>query len=276
VRGKLLRRKVELSVSNIAFPAGKLEDALALLSKLDIDTLEVAPYNVFGRWDVSDAEIDAFRQRLADTGMRCIAFQGIIFNAGEAHLFASADRREALYRHLVVVAQMAGRLGAGACVFGAPRLRDPGDLEPEEARAIAVDFLRRMGNVFSSEGTTLSFEPNARHYACRFITTTTEAIDLMKEVNVPGVGLQIDTGTVFLEREQPEVLIQAASYAAHAHVSEPDLLPVGSTEVDHHAVAAALRESGYAGSLSIEMKETSDWPSALRRAVAFTRETYGR
>lgn len=269
-------RKLELSVSNIAFPVGKLEDALVLLLELDIDALEVAPYNVFGRWDVSGAEIDAFRGRLADAGIRCVALQGITFNAGEGHLFASADRREALYRHLVLVAKMAGRLGAGASVFGAPRLRDPGDLEPEQARATAVDFLRRVGDVFASEGTTLSFEPNARHYACRFVTTTSEAIDLMKEVNVPGVGLQIDTGTVFLEHEEPDVLIRAAPYAAHAHVSEPDLAPVGTSGVDHRPISQALRGSGYTGSLSIEMKETGDWPQAVRNAVSFTRETYWR
>lgn len=269
-------RKPELSVSNIAFPVGELDASLALLSELGIEAIEVAPHNIFGRWDVSDAEIDAFRKRLTEGSMHCIALQGILFNVGEAHLFASADRREALYRHLVLVAKMAGRLGAGACVFGAPRLRDPGDLEPEQASAIAADFLRRIGSVFASEGTRLSFEPNARHYACRFVTTTTEAIDLMKEVNVPGVGLQIDTGTVFLEHEKPEVLMQAAPYAAHAHVSEPDLAPVGSTEVDHHPLAEALRRSGYAGSLSIEMKETRDWPQAVRSAVAFTRETYFR
>ncbi len=208
--------------------------------------------------------------------MRCIALQGILFNAGEAHLFASAERREALYRHLVLVAKMAGRLGAGASVFGAPRLRDPGDLEPAQARAIAVDFLRRIGSVFASEGTRLSFEPNARHYACRFVTTTAEAIDLMKEVNVPGVGLQIDTSTVFLEHEKPEILIQAAPYAAHAHVSEPYLAPIGSSDVDHRPVAEALRRSGYAGSLSIEMKETRDWPQAVRNAVSLTREIYRR
>jgi sugar phosphate isomerase/epimerase len=271
-----LPSKLELSVSNIAFPAGKLEDALALLARLDIDTLEVAPHNVFGQWQVSGAEIDAFRRRLADAGMRCIALQGIAFGAGAVHLFASADRREALYRHLVLVAKMAARLGAGACVFGAPRLRDPGDLEPEQARAIAVDFLRRVGSIYASEGTTLSVEPNSRHYACRFVTTTTEAVDLMKEVNVPGVGLQIDTGTMFLENEEPDILIRAAPHAAHAHVSEPDLAPVGSADVDHHAVAGALRKSGYAGSLSIEMKETTDWPQAVRRAVSFTRETYWR
>jgi D-psicose/D-tagatose/L-ribulose 3-epimerase len=104
----------------------------------------------------------------------------------------------------------------------------------------------------------------------------TEAIGLMQEVNVLGVGLQIDTGTVFLEHEKPEVLIRAAPYAAHAHVSEPDLAPVGSANVDHRSVAEALRKSGYSGSLSIEMKETRDWPTAVRSAVSFTRETYWR
>jgi sugar phosphate isomerase/epimerase len=247
-KGKALPSKLALSVSNIAFPAGKLEDALALLSQLNIDAIEVAPYNVFGRWNVSDAEITSLHKRLADAGMRCVALQGITSNAGEGHLFASADRREALHRHLVLVAKMAARLEAGAVVFGAPRLRDPGNLEPALARAIAVKFLRRIGGIFASEGTTLSFEPNAGHYGCRFVTTTTEAIDLMKEVNVPGVGLQIDTGTLFLEKEEPEVLLQAAQYAAHAHVSEPDLAPVGSSGIDHHSVAEALRKSGYAGS----------------------------
>jgi hypothetical protein len=76
-KGKGLPRTFELSVSNIAFPVGELEDALALLAELNIDRLEVAPHNVFGRWDVSGAQIDGFRQRLADAGMRCIALQGI-------------------------------------------------------------------------------------------------------------------------------------------------------------------------------------------------------
>lgn len=263
-------------MSNIAFPVGEFDAALVLLAEIGIDAVEIAPHNVFGRWDVPDAEIDALRDRLADRGMRCPAFQGIAFNAGAAHLFASPERRDLLFRHLALVARMAGRLGAKACVLGAPRLRDPGDLEPARARAIAIDFLRRLGPIFASEGTVLSFEPNSSHYACRFITTTSEAIELVKDVNTSGVGLQIDTGTVLLEKENPDVLMLAAPYAAHAHVSEPDLVPVGSTDADHRSLSEALRRSAYAGSLSIEMRETNDWQSAVRTAVAFTRETYLR
>jgi sugar phosphate isomerase/epimerase len=264
----------ELSVSNIAFPGAELGAAIALLRRLDICGIEVAPYNVFGRWEVSAADIQAFRKTLHDAGLRCPAMQGIVYNAGGAHLFASPEAREALHRHLVMIAKMAGALGARACVFGAPKLRDPGDLPPLEARAIAVDFFRRIGPVFASEGVTLTFEPNARAYACRFITTTAEAIDLVEEIDTQGVGLQIDTGTLFLEHEDPQVLTGAARHAAHGHVSEPDLAPLGTSGVDHRPVAAALRASDYNGSLSIEMRAVVGWQAAIERAVALVRGTY--
>jgi sugar phosphate isomerase/epimerase len=265
-----------LSVSNIGFPPSELEQALALVVELGVNAIEVAPYNVFGRWDIPNDDIDLLRGRLSDVGIHCPAVQGIVYNAGPVHLFESPESRDMLFQHLVLVARMAGRLGAKACVFGGPRLRDPGELAPEAARAIAIEFLRRIGPVFAAEGTILAVEPNARRYACRFITTTAEAIDLLDEVDVAGVGLQIDTGTVFLEHEDPTILSRAASYAAHAHVSEPDLAPVGSSEVDHRPLAEAMRVGGYEGSLSIEMKSVPDWPFAIRRAVAFTREIYLR
>jgi sugar phosphate isomerase/epimerase len=266
----------ELSVSNIAFPGAELETAIALLRRLDISAVEVAPYNVFGRWDVPAADIQAFRKTLDDGGLRCPAMQGIVYNVPAAHLFASPEGREALYRHLVIIAKMAGTLGAKACVFGAPKLRDPGDLPRLEARAIAVDFFRRIGPVFASEGVTLTFEPNARQYACRFITTTAEAIDLIEEIDTGGVGLQIDTGTLFLEHENLQILSRAARYAGHAHVSEPDLAPLGASGVDHRPVAAALRTSGYSGSLSIEMRAIAGWRAAIEQAVTLVRETYLR
>jgi D-psicose/D-tagatose/L-ribulose 3-epimerase len=264
----------ELSVSNIAFPGAELDAAIALLRLLDISAIEVAPHNVFGRWDVPASDLQAFRKRLADAGLRCPAMQGIVYNVPGAHLFASPEARAALYRHLVTVAKMAGVLGARACVFGAPKLRDPGDLPPQEARALALHFFRRIGAVFASEGATLTFEPNAAHYACRFITTTAEAIDLVDEIGADGIGLQIDTGTLFLEHEDPQILIRAARHAAPAHVSEPDLAPLGIGGVDHRPVAAALRASGYSGSLSIEMRAAADWQAAITKAVTLVRGTY--
>ena len=45
--------------------------------------------------------------------------------------------------------------------------------------------------------------------------------------------MQIDTGTIFLEHEPSEVLTDAIPFAVHAHVTEPDLQPIGVNGLKH-------------------------------------------
>jgi sugar phosphate isomerase/epimerase len=271
---------VEIAVSNIAWPADMQEEALAFLPSLGISAVEIAPYNVFGRWEgILDGAI-RLREHIEGLGLRCVALQGILFNVPEAHLFASNKTRAALRSHLERVAELAGVLGAGACVFGAPRQRDPGDLAPERAWDIACRFLRDVGPAFAAQGSALAFEANASRYACRFVTSTAEAAKLVRDVGTSGIGLQIDTGTVFLEQEDPNVLRDAALVAVHAHLSEPDLRPIGAparpdqAQLDHTAVAFALRNSAYKGPISVEMRPAEDWRAGLLQATDFIRRVY--
>lgn len=261
-------------ISNIAWPSDALDDALDQAVEHGLDAIEIAPYWAFGQWNVPEVAIDAFSTKIAARGLRCSALQGILYNVDNAALFTSDDSRNVLTSHLTKVAGFAGRVGAKACVFGAPRQRDPGDLADDEAHAIALSFFRTIGPVFAAQGTTLALEANARYYGCRFLTTTKEAIDFVEAVAVDGIGLQIDTGTLFLENEDPSVLIRAARVAAHAHVSEPNLSALGTGGVDHRPIAAAFLASGYSGSLSIEMKVTADWQRAFDAAVKLVRNFY--
>lgn len=263
-----------LAVSNIAWPHRDFLRAIHVARALGLQGIELAPYNVFGTWDVADGDMLALRSQIEEAGLVCPALQGILFNVPGAFLFDSRDSRGAMAAHLAKVARIAGLLGASACVFGAPKQRNPGTLAPAEAWEIAIDFLRSMGPIFADQGTTLAFEANARVYDCRFITTTAEAIDLVARVDTPGIALQIDMGTMFLEEEDPSVLHRAAPLAAHAHLSEPNLRPVGSEGLDHGPTSQALRESGYSGFLSIEMRAVDQWESALRRAVEVLQRDY--
>lgn len=262
------------AASNIAWPRDGLERALELLPKLGLAGVEIAPRNVFGSWAIADEEVCELRKRIEHRGLICPSLQGILFDVPIAALFGSDESRFALARHLERVAHIASLLGASTCVFGAPRQRDPGTLSTELAREIAIEFFRGVGRCFASRGTTLALEANASHYNCRFVTTTQEAIDLVRAVSTPGISLQIDTGTIFLEGEDPIVLNDAAPLAAHAHVSEPDLQPLGRTGVNHTAVARALKQSGYGGYVSIEMRAVSDWETALAGAVQLLRRHY--
>ena len=265
-------RYAPFGVSNIAWPGADLPDALAILRGAGCTAVEIAPFNVFRRWDGIADEAKRLRDLIERHGMVCSALQGILYNVPDVELFASEASRSRLQRHLEDVAALAGLLGAKACVFGAPKQRDPGDLPPDEAWTIAVAALRRFGPSFAQAGSTLAFEANARRYGCRFVTTTAEAVRLVAMADVPGIGVQIDTGTLFLEAEPPGVLSDAAPHAVHAHISEPDLQPPGGAV--HAPIAAALRDSGYAGSLSVEMRQVEDWRAAVPAAAAFVRATY--
>jgi sugar phosphate isomerase/epimerase len=172
------------------------------------------------------------------------------------------------------VAEIAGALGARASVFGAPTLRDPGALALEEALAIAEAFLRAIAPDYSAHGVQLCFEANPPIYQCRFVTRTEEAFELVERVNAPGIALQLDTGTIFINGEDPEIIQRFGHRIGHFHVSEPNLVPTGTAAVDHAAVAEALKASSYAHWISIEMKAVEEWRGAVRHAHDLVHSLY--
>ncbi len=262
-------------MSNIAWPREAHDRAVDLLCELGVEGLEIAPLNVFSDWSPGIyTQAARLRERLVERGLSVPALQGWLFGVDGCALFRGDAAREAMVAHCRKVARLAGVLGAGACVYGAPRSRDPGDLTRTQAWDEAVSFLKQVGPIFAAEGSALAFEANAQRYGCRFVTTTSEAVALVREADTAGIGVQIDTGTIFLEDHDPGVLMQAAPYAVHMHVSEPDLAPTGTSGVDHRPVAASLERSSYSGWISIEMRAVPEWEDALRNAVSLVRATY--
>lgn len=254
----------KLSVSNIAWPQEEDEAAIALAGALGFTGIELAPGKVFSGWSARD-EARAYRRRLAERGLAIPAFQALTFGMSEMSVFGPKDARDRLADHLCVVARLAEAAGAGACVFGSPKLRDPGELSSEAAFDHAVDFFGALAPAFADAGVTLAFEANAAAYGCRFATHTLDAVALAKAVNAPGFGVQLDTGTILMNDEPVEVVGEAAPFAAHFHASEP-LLATLASAAQHRALGARLNQTGYGGWRSIEMQAVPDWRGALRQA----------
>jgi D-psicose/D-tagatose/L-ribulose 3-epimerase len=263
------------AISNLAWSANDDASALAQAAKLGFDGVELAPMRTFGPLAAIDiASVRAYRRKLADLGLAVPALQGILFGLDDVHLFHDEASRARMADALRRIADIAAELGAAACVFGAPTLRDPGDLAPEAARAIAVEFFRAVGPDYHARGTSLCIEANPPLYRCRFITRTIEAFELVTEVAAPGVRIQLDTGTIFINDEPADVIVSVVQAIGHAHLSEPSLVAIGTSDVDHRPVANALMASGYAGWLSIEMRPVEDRAGAIARARHLLDEIY--
>jgi len=250
---------VKLAMSAIAWEPPDDDAAAAILREHGFTGVELAPTKIFPQPDAAtDAEVAACRRAWEGRGLQIVAMQALLFGRPELTIFGEA--RERTLSYLSGVARLGGQLGAGALVFGSPRNRARGSLPAAEAWRSAVQFFRELGTAAAAAGTCVCIEPNPPRYGADFVTTSEEALRLVEEVASPGFGLHLDAACALLAGEDfPSRLRASARALRHVHLSEPELAPVraGGT-LDLPAISTALRDIGYSGWVSVEMK-----PAAL-------------
>jgi D-psicose/D-tagatose/L-ribulose 3-epimerase len=269
---------MKLAVSNIAWPRDQDSAVADLLVSHGVGGVEVAPTKVWTDLTaVSDAEISAYRHFWADRGVQIVAAQSLLFGRQDLTLFDAADVRERTIEYLRRVIRLCGRLGAGSLVFGSPKNRLVGKQDHATVWPVAVELFTQLGDIAAAEGTCVVMEANPPEYGADFVTRAAEAINLVRAVNRPGFRLHLDTACMTLAGDPPgETIAAGLDVLRHFHVSEPQLGVVGTDRVPHARFAAALRDHGYCGWVSIEMREGQPYmPDGLANAVEFTARMYG-
>ena len=269
---------MKLAVSNIAWPREQDAVVAELLMDAGIGGIEIAPTKIWPNpLAATDAEIDDYRQFWNERGIAIVAAQALLFGKPELTIFESVSIREQTLEHLAGIVRICARLGAGALVFGSPKNRRVGTLPSEEASRIAVEFFTRLGEIAASAGTCVVLEANPEVYGADFVTRAAEAIALVQRVNHPGFQLHLDTGCMSLAGDPISATFdEAFPLLRHFHVSEPNLDAPGSSDtVDHAAFAEQLRERGYAGWVSLEMREPKPFVRAsFRDSVNWFEQCY--
>lgn len=270
---------MRLAVSNIAWDAPEQAAVLDLLGSRAVRGIELAPTKLWPEWRGASPEAArTARAELAEGGFSVPALQAILYGRPELQVFGTGtEQRRALLDHLEHVAAIAQALGAPVLVFGSPKNRDRGTLEPKEAFSAAVDFFREAAEVCAGAGARLCIEPNPPAYACNFATTWREAAALAREVDHPGFGLHLDTGCIHLAGDDPgEAIVECADILAHFHISEPHLSDFSAPAIDHGRAGRALAGSGYPGWVSIEMRRSDDPLASIAQAVDAALRWYGQ
>lgn len=265
--------------SAIAWLPTEAEKVVSLLRAERAVGIEAAP-GIFNRplSEVNLHQVSEVRLFWEGEGLPILAMQALLFGRPELRLFGTDEERQALAEHLRLVFRVASGLGARHLIFGSPRNRIRGNMEPAVAFDVAERFFRKIAKDAEAAGCVLCIEANATEYGCDFVTTHEEAATLVKAVASPGFGLQLDTGVMRMNEESPlglaSVLCGKNVLPAHVHISEPFLAPVDAATPFHRELHAVLNDMGYAGAVSVEMKRPSS-VSLLGNAVATTQATYG-
>lgn len=218
----------KLSVSNLAWAPEQNEVIAALLSSHDVHYIDIAPGKFLKGAELTDlTAIKRERIWWYERGFRFAGMQSLLFGTQGLNVFASTDIQERMLQHLELVCILAAELELKPLVFGSPKNRDRTGLSDAATETIALEFFGRLGDIAQKYGVIFCLEPNAPQYGTNFLVNTAEAYAFVAQLNHPAIKLQIDTGTIFTNHEDPAVIAQAVRYAGHVHFSEPGLKPIG-------------------------------------------------
>lgn len=263
---------MRIAVSSIAWPREELYRAICFLRTWGVDGMEVAPTSIWDSWAKAVDDAPSFRLRMQAADLAIPAMQAILYDKPGLELFGSPASRAALQRHLIQVAELGYRLGAGVAVLGAPKNRIKGELSFDEAIAQAAEVLTPVAHEYAKRGVRLCIEPNPVEYGCDFVTNAKEGVALVNAIGVPdGFGLHLDSAALHLAGESlddPHFAGLVIPYARHYHISEPGLAGFRESVVPHANNAIALEQGGYAGWASIEMRQQPGVYPALALAIS--------
>ncbi len=268
---------MRLGLSNLALPAAEETGLLPRLREWGVAGIEVAPTRL-APWEAIDASLlRRAHRRVTEAGLAVGSLQAIFYGCPVLQLLGEPAAFAAMAAHLDRVGEIAAALDAAVAVFGAPANRRRGALSPEAAFALGRDRLRVLAERAAGAGLVLGLEPVAAAYGADFLTTPPEVLAMVRAVDHPRLRVHLDTGCAVLEGQSIAAAIDAAgALLCHFHVSEPQLAGFSAPLAEHRAAAAALRDAGYAGWVTIEMREPSaDASGAIAHAVATVRSLYG-
>ncbi len=270
---------MKTAISNIAWNLADDGAVAEWMVEAEVRGVEIAPTKVWPRPLLATArEVADYRHFWEERGIRIVAMQALLFGRSDLTIFESREKREETLEYLDRIMVIASALGAGPIVFGSPKNRRIGAHATADVEQIGVDFFRRAGDAAMRHGVVLCIEPNPTQYECDYITCAREGIELVAKVDHPGFRLHLDAAGMTLSGDPLEASIRAAAPSlCHFHVSEPFLGAIGKGGVRHDVLASTLREIGYTGFTSVEMRYNlaEDLESELRRVLRLLRQTYG-
>ena len=168
--------------------------------------------------------------------------------------------------------ELAGRFSIPNLVFGSPRQRVvPPELTAPDALEQAAELFWSLGDRARAAGTKIAIEANPAAYGTNFLTTLSEALAFIQQVDHPAIAAILDLGAMHMNGEYDAVVEQLPKLMPrlnHVHVSEPQLAPAPRCAEDLAPVLSALQELEYAGAVSIEMKRPERGLREVEAAVS--------
>ncbi len=269
---------MKFAICNEIFKDWKLEDTLAYAARLGYAGVEIAPFTLAN--SVTDIPASA-RQTMREAAARNkIEIAGIhwVLVKPEGLYMNHPDRsiRDRTAKYFCDLVDFCADVGGKIMVVGSPKQRNvmPGVSREQATEWAAVTFRPAVTRA-EQRDVTICFEPLAPAET-NFINTAAEALQFVQRVPSPRFKIILDVKAMCSESKPiPQIIHDSWPHFAHFHANDRNLKGPGFGDVDFKPIAAALKEVGYAGFVSVEVFKFDEGPEAIAtRSLEYLRRSF--
>ncbi|MFO1457917.1 MAG: sugar phosphate isomerase/epimerase family protein [Verrucomicrobiota bacterium] len=270
---------MRFAICNEIFKGWTWDQTCRFAKKAGYDAVEIAPFTfaplVTG---ISQAARTEIRGGAEAAGIAVAGIHWVLAYTEGFHVnHPDPAIRDRTSEYLSEAVDFCADVGGRTLVFGSPKRRDllPGVGFEQAVRWTRETFAAavRRGE---SRGVTLCLEPLSPAET-NFLNTAEEAIAVVELVASPAFQIMLDVKAMCSEAVSiPEIIQKSRGRFAYFHANDVNLKGPGFGTVDYRPIAAALRASGYDGTVSVEVFDFAEGPEEIAiRSRQYLREVLG-
>ncbi|MHB9009852.1 MAG: sugar phosphate isomerase/epimerase family protein [Limisphaerales bacterium] len=269
---------MKFAICNEIFGDWKIEDTLGFAAKTGYDAVEIAPFTLANHvTDVSLTERWRIRDLASRAGIAISGIHWVLAKTEGLHLtHPDPAVRARTARYFSELVEFCADLGGSSIIVGSPKQRSLMEgVERAQAEAWAIEVFREAVSRGEARGVTICLEPLAPAET-NFINTAAEAIALVGQLDSPRFKIILDVKAMCAEdRPIPQIIRESWPHFAYFHANDRNLKGPGFGNVDFKPIAAALREVGYDGFVSVEVFNFDEGPEAIAtRSLEYLRGVF--
>ena len=269
---------MRFAICNEIFKGWGLEATMTYATQAGYDALEIAPFTIANYvTDISAAERRKIREASNRSGLAISGIHWVLAQAEGMYLnHADKDVRERTATYLCELVDFCADIGGQTIVAGSPKQRNVlAGTSPEQAWEWARETFERAVQQALKRGVTICLEPLSPAET-NFINTAAEAIRFVKQFESPRMKIILDVKAMSSESKPiPQIIAESWPHFAYFHANDKNLKGPGFGEVDFKPIAAALKQTGYDGYVSVEVFTFEEGPEVIAtRSIEYLKKVF--
>lgn len=257
---------MKFCICNEIFKDWKLADIFSYAGRIGYEAVEIAPFTIADSvTQISAAQRKEIREAAAQGKVEIAGIHWVLVKP-EGLYMNHTDRaiREKTATYFVDLVDFCADIGGKVMVVGSPKQRNvlPG-VKFEQAWEWAQETFRRSVKRAEERNVIICMEPLAP-VETNFINTAVDALRFTGQVNSKNFKIILDVKAMCSEAKPiPQIIRESWPDFAHFHANDKNLKGPGFGDVDFRPIAAALKQVGYRGYVSVEVFNFEEGPEAI-------------